>query len=157
MESFHLARDRAKRHVKIADHMLTQTYPLVQDPKLLVTVLDNISSALNESISAILYYERYFKRIPPFSDSFESKVNIFRARCMRRYSLNQDYIMLVQTIRELITEHKKSPMEFTRKDKFVICSDNYRMKTVSVDKIKEYIRTTKDFVTEMEKMVSKNG
>lgn len=157
MEEYEGARDKAKRHIKIADHMLTQTYPLIQDPKLLLAVMDNIFSALTNSMSAILYYERLFKRIPPFHNSFDSKFNIFRARCVRRYSLSTDYVVLIQIIREVIKEHKESPFEFSRKGKFVICSDNYRMKTISVDKLKDYIRQTKDFVAEMERMVDQNG
>ena len=47
MESYEIARDKAKRHVKIADHMLTQTYPLIQDPKLLIAVMDNIFNAFD--------------------------------------------------------------------------------------------------------------
>ena len=155
METYEEARGKAKRHIKIADHMLTQTYPLVQDPKLLVAVMENLFSAMDSSMSAILYYERLFKRIPPFHDSFDSKLNIFRARCIRRYNFSTDYIILIQNIREILKEHKESPFEFSRKGRFVICSDNYRMKTISVDKMKGYIRQAKDFVAEMETMVNK--
>ena len=155
MEAYEDAREKAKRHIKIADHMLTQTYPLIQDPKLLVAVMSNIFSALTNSMSAMLYYDRLFKRIPPFHDSFESKFNIFRARCARRYNLGTESILLIQEIKEIIKEHKESQFEFSRKGKFVICSDNYRMKTISVEKMKDYIKKTKSFVAEMEKTVSK--
>jgi len=66
--------------------------------------MNNIFSALTDSMSAILYYERLFKRIPPFHDSFESKFNIFRARCTRRYNLSEDHIMLIQLVKEIIPE-----------------------------------------------------
>jgi len=155
MESYEIARDKAKRHVKIADHMLTQTYPLIQDPKLLIAVMDNIFNALTSSMNAILYYDRLMKRIPPFHDSFESKINIFRARCSRRYNCSTEYVKLMQEIREIMKEHNESPFEFSRRGKFVICSDNYRMKTISVDTMKDYIRQTKEFAEIMEAMVSK--
>ena len=52
--------------------------------------------------------------------------------------------------------HKKSPVEFTRKDTFVIANGGYKLKTVTIDKIKEYIQHTKEFIKLMEEIVSKN-
>ena len=66
MEQFQIERELAKQKIKVADHIISVTYPLVKDPKLLLGVLENIHSALMHCISAILEYDRLFKRIPPF-------------------------------------------------------------------------------------------
>lgn len=156
MEKFQEARARAKRNIQIADHMLTQTYPFVKDPKLLLAVMENIFLALTNAMASVLYYERLFKRIPPFQDTFESKFNMFKLKTSVRYNIDNSYLMLMQEVRDMVLEHKKSPVEFSRHDSFVICSENYHMKTISTKNIQEYITKTKLFIEEVDKIVSKD-
>ena len=155
MEAYEEAQEKAKKHLKIADHMLTQSYPIVKDPKLLVTVIENLFLALESSMSALLYYDRLYKRIPPFHDGFDSKLEIFRSRCNRRYNFKNNYPALIREIKEIISEHKKAPMEFSRKGQFVICSDNYSTKSITVEKMKEHIAQAKLFIADMERMVER--
>ncbi|MBS3098364.1 hypothetical protein J4209_06235 [Candidatus Woesearchaeota archaeon] len=156
MEKFQELRDVAKKKIYLADYMLTQTYPLIQDTRLLLAVLENIFLALTNAMGSVLYYERLFKRIPPFHDNFDSKFNMFRANVVDKYKVKGEHINLIQHIKDVIVEHKKSPVEFTRKDMFVICSDDYRMKTVSVEDIKKYVIRAKSFIEETSNIVSKN-
>lgn len=156
MEQFQIARDEAIKKLRLADHMLTITYQLVQDPKLLLAVLENIFYAMEKAMSSVLYYERLFKRIPPFQDSFESKLSVFKTRIQPKYRISDDYIKIIQELREVIVEHKNSPIEFARKDRFVICSDNYKMKTISIPEIKKYVASAKLFIQNTTFIVSKN-
>ncbi|MBU0665747.1 MAG: hypothetical protein ABIC91_04990 [Nanoarchaeota archaeon] len=156
MEEFQEAREKAKKNIMIADHMLIMTYPLIKDPKLLLAVIENISSALNNAMTSVLLYERLFKRVPVFQDTFDSKFNVFRQRIVDRYQINKEYLKLIQEVREIISQHKKSPVEFARKDKFVICSENYRIKTLGVPEMKTYIAKTKMFIEDIVRIVSKN-
>jgi hypothetical protein len=156
MEQFQTARDEAIKKLKVADHMLTITYQLVQDPKLLLAVLENIYGAMEKAMSSVLYYERLFKRIPAFPENFEEKLRIFKTRIQPKYKINDDYIRILQDLREVIVEHKRSPVEFARKDRFVICSDNYKMKTISIPEIKKYVAGAKLFIQNTSFIVSKN-
>jgi len=156
MEKFQESREKARRNIMLADHMLTQTYPLIKDPKLLLAVIENIFLALTNSMATVLYYERLFKRIPPFHDNFESKFNLFKMKTAIRYNISQEYLYLMQEVKDIIIEHRKSPVEFTRENKFVICSSTYNMKTISVDQMKKYIQKTKSFLEIAESIVSKN-
>lgn len=146
MERFQEARQKAIRNIHIADHILTQTYPLVNDPKLLLAVMENVFLSLTNAMASILHYERLFKRIPPFQDNFDSKFNMFKLKIVNKYKIEKDIILFIQNIKDTIIKHKKSPIEFARKDKFVICSDNYDLKTLSIKDIKEYINKAKLFI-----------
>lgn len=157
MEEFQKAKEKAKKTIRIADHMLIMTFPLIKDPKLLMAVVQNISSALTEAMSSLLYYERLFKRIPVFPDNYESKMIIFRDKLVDKYNINKEYIKLMAEIREILSEHKRSPVEFSRGDRFVICSSNYRIKTIGVGDLKKYIAKTKLFITDIERLVSKDA
>ena len=125
MEQFQAAREKSREKIKIADHILSSTFPLVKDPRLLIGVMDNIFLALTNAMSSVLYYEKLFKRIPDFKDDFNSKFNMFKERIVRKYNLNIEYVYLIQDIKNLIIEHKKSPMEFSRGENFVICINKY--------------------------------
>lgn len=154
MEKHQVAKLRAERHMKIADHMLTQTYPLLKDPKLLLAVVENIFMAMRYSMEALLYFDRYYKRIPPFQENYESKFNMFRARLQQRYGILPEHVTTMQNVRELIMQHKNSPVEFTRGDRFVICSDSFGMKTIDVEQIKKFIGSAKNFCSQVNHKVS---
>jgi len=146
MEKFQLLRQESVKNYQVADHLLTVTYPLLKDTKLLLGVTDNMFSALNNAMSSVLYHERLFKLVPLFEDTFESKFNIFRYKCVPRYKINPEYIDLIQEIGEIITLHKRSPIEFKRKDRFIICSKNYQMKGITTYQLKLYLQKTKEFL-----------
>ena len=153
---FQILRDKALQKIKVADHMLFMTYPLVKDPKLLLAIIENIFASLDYGISALLQHERLFKRIPPYHDTFTSRFEIFRNKMIPRYGLSTSYVRLIKEVKTILSEHKKSPVEFARKDKFVICSPNYSLKTIDINLVKKYIFETKVFVDNINKIVSKH-
>ncbi len=156
MEKYELSLQNAKKTLQVADHMMNVTYKVVSDPKLLLAIIERINMSLQYALGSVLHYERLYKRIPPFQEDFDSMFNAFKARITRRYNINIEYITLIQDIRNILAEHKKSPVEFRRNDKFVICSDTYRLKVISIDNIKGYIEKAKGFIRETENMVRAN-
>jgi len=155
MEKFQELREIAKKRISIADHMLTVTFPFVKDPKLLVTVVENVFLAMTNSMGSVLYYERLFKRVPLFPDNFESKLNLFKDRCIKKYGVNPEHVVLLREIKDIMIQRGKSPVEFSRKDKFVICNGSYRMKTIGVEQLKKYIENAKEFIGANNNIVSK--
>ncbi len=156
MEKYEQLRDITRKKIQIADHMLTMTYPIVKDPKLLLAVMENIFLALTNSIGSLLHYERNYKRVPPFQDTFVSKFNIFKQKCARRFNIDQEMVLMIQEIKDIIFQHKKSPVEFTRNDSFVICSEDYKMKTISLEKMRNYITKSKIFIQNINNIINKN-
>ena len=156
MERFQAARAKAEKSIMIADHMLFITYPLVKDNKLLMAILENIYIAFSQSLDSVLYYERLFKRIPPFHDTFESKFNIFSTKIVERYGVGKQYLEAMKQVEALVKDHKNSPIEFIREGKFVICSKDYSMKTITVDELKNFIRLAKNFIKLNNNIVEKN-
>ena len=156
MEQFQILRDKAVQKIRVADHMLFMTYPLVKDPKLLLSIIENIFASLDYGVSSLLHHEKLFKRIPPFHDTFPSRFEIFKDKMIPKYELSPKYVKLIKDVGSIISEHKKSPVEFARKDKFVICSPSYSLKTIDTNLVKKYIFETKVFVDNVNKIVSKH-
>ncbi len=155
MERFQIARELALKYLKAADHMLTQTYPLVKDTKLLIAVLNNIFISAENTMDTMLYHDRLFKKIPPFHENFESRFYMFKMKCAPQNKLNE-YISLIQETKELIEKHKQSNVEFSRKDAFVICDDDYRVKAITASELKNYIAKAKRFFSDVHNIVKKH-
>ena len=145
MEVYQRLRQEAKRKISLADHMLSVTYPLVRDSKLLLAVLENLFLALTHTMAMILYYERIYKRVPHFFDTFESKYILFSEKCVPRYRFDEKYLSFLRDVKEILVAHKRSPIEFSRNDQFVICSEDYELKILAPNDIKKYLSKTKDF------------
>ena len=156
MEKYQQAQAVAIRNLTVADHILYVTYPVIQDPKLLVGVLNNLFLALMNAMTAVLWHDRLFKLIPPFYDTFESRFNMFRVKSMPQHNIEKRYSDLIQEMKEMTFLHKKSSVEFRRKDSFIICQDDYSTISISASQLKEYVKTTKEFVKIMNVIVDKN-
>ena len=156
MEKFQELRDLASKKLKLADHILTMTYPMIKDPRLLLSSIENLFLAFTYGMSSLLYYERLFKRVPQFQDNFASKFELFKENCLKKYNLDNEYPKIMQEIKDIIVAHKKSPMEFSRNDSLIICNGNYRMKTISSNMIHNYVQKAKLFIKNVSTIVSKD-
>jgi len=156
MDSFVAAKELARRKVGVADHILTQTYPLVQDPKLLVAVLQNLHDAVDEGIKALLFYELSLKRIPPFTDSFDGRMAAFQRYIAPKYSVPPKFPRFVSELRETVKEHRQSPVEFVRNKQLVICNESYRIRTLNAEQLKKHLQRAKAFIAFVESKVNRN-
>jgi len=156
MEKFQELRDAANKKLKLADHILTMTYPMVKDPRLLLSSIEHLFLAFSYSMSSLLYYEQLFKRIPPFQDNFTSKFDIFKDKCSVRYNIDIEFTKIIQDIKDIIVSHKKSPMEFSRNDSLIICNGDYKMKTISAQMIHNYVQKAKLFIKNISNIVGKD-
>ena len=146
MERFQEEHNQAVQNLRIADHMLNVTYPLLNDPKLLLSVMDNTFLSLTHSMASILHYDRFFKRIPPFHDNFESKFNMFKLKSMPTHRIDKSIPETMLQIKELILLHRKSPVEFRKNGQFVICHENYETTIITLNQIKEFTQKAKQFI-----------
>ena len=155
MEPFLELREKSQRNLEIAEHILTVTYPLLKDPKLLLGVCENTFLGLTNSMSSVLSYELAFKRIIPYKDNFEGKYSVFCRKIVPRYNVKKEHLDLLQDVKSLVLKHRKSPVEFARKEKFVICDNGYQCETLEAPKLKGYLDKAKIFYNDMARITEK--
>lgn len=155
MELYEIHLKKAISCFKVADHLTYVTLPLVHDNKLIITILENINLALIHGMNAVLEYEKHYKRVLLLNDGFEFRYEVFTKKIIGRYGFIKEDALLIYELRNFVKERKEAPIEFTRVNKFVICSDNYRMKTVSIEDIKKYLLKTKTFLLKAGKALKK--
>jgi hypothetical protein len=149
MEKVLELRDKALKYLKNAEHGLTFTYPLIKENKVLLSVVNNLFLSLTSAMSSLLYYEFFYKRISLFEDKFESKFYILKNKLLEKYHLDEESLKLIRDLKDLIIAHNESPIEFSRGNKLIICSDNYELKEISPESLKNAISKTKLFIEDI--------
>ena len=155
MERFQEELSAGRQQLMAADHLVSITYRLVKDNKLLLTALESLFAAAKSLMASLLHYEEAFKRLPRFKEDLDSMVYWFKSRCMPRYGLSNDYGVVMDELKLLHDEHKASAIEFSRRDCLVICSDNYRFRKITLLQIKSYVAVVKRMLSDVEEVVSR--
>lgn len=150
---YHISRQKALQQYDAAFHLLNVTFPLIKDPKLLMGVINNLSQALEHTMDAILKYERTLRLVPNYLDNFQSKFNLFRYKCVRRNNVPAEHIELIMRIREIQELHKKCPVSFQRGNRYVLCSNDYRLQVISIKEIKKFVNQTNEFIQLSDKII----
>jgi len=130
--------DDAARRIQVADHMLTMTYPLVNDPKLLIAVLSNLTQSMESTMSAALTTEKV-----PHSEA--TRLAAYKRYVARKRNVPPETIRAYEEMRATLKEHKESPVAFRRNEQFVICNEGYKLRTLSPTTAKNYITLAKKF------------
>lgn len=155
MERYEECRENALKQMNLADHMFTMTYPLVQDPKLLKVVMKNLYSSMENTLLTLLSYERYYKRVPPFTENYDAMLELCK-KVFPKYGISTGYISFLNEVKEAMDVQRASDIEFVRKEKMVFASKDYDLNTLSVKEIKDYIAKAKLFMQETMTLVEKN-
>jgi len=135
-----------------ADHLTYITYPQVKEAKLLYTIAYNLYTTLNKGMEAVLHYERLYKRIPLVKRDFDYELGLFKSR-IGEYNINRSCVLLLQDLKKLVETKQKGPIDFIRRDKFVICSEDYSMQVLNLQKVKNYLAEVKRFMDRVNRTV----
>ena len=149
MQSILNLEKEAKQAFAKADHLVYMTYPVVKEVKLLYTSLESLHTALLKSLDALLLFEAYYKRISLIPKDLNSKLIILKDYCVRKHGFDPNISLLLMEINKIVKARKQSPMEFVRKNKFVICSNDYNMKVIDEKTIKKYLTLARPFITKV--------
>lgn len=152
-DAFQESQRKAVQQYEAAFHLMHATYSLLGDPKLLLGIMHNLEQSFYHGIDAVLEYERQLHLVPPYPNNPQSKLELFRSRCLSRNKIPANLLAVVQEMKELIEMKEKCPVEFQKGTRYVLCSKNYQLKTVSLDEIKVYLAKTKEFIDHVNRIL----
>ena len=153
MEKLRQLLNNANLYLKKADHLTYITYPQVKDVKLLYLIISNLFKTVECSMNAVLYYDRLYKRLPAIPGAFNYELELFKAKCVNRYNIDRRFALLISDLKEITELNQNGPMAFSRGDKFVLCNKSYATKVLDLQKVKNYLAETKEFVAKVNKVV----
>lgn len=145
MEKYEETLEKAIKEIKIADHIIYITYHIVKDKRLLIKALEQEYNSLMLSINAILQYDYTWKKIQIYHDA-QLNFETFLNKCAIRYSLDSQDIKDIKELITLIETHKKSPMEFMRREKVMIMTGSLKTEFVDLIKLKKYLNLIKKII-----------
>jgi hypothetical protein len=58
-------------------------------------------------------------------------------------------LVFIIELKKTLDEHKKSSVEFTKKETFVISDNNYNLTTLKIDDVKKTLSKAKHYVEEL--------
>jgi hypothetical protein len=151
MKEFQQLRDAAKKRLKTADHLLNVTYKNVDEPKLLVNILEHTYGAYEDAMNSLLSYHELFKQVDVLPDDFEQRFAVFKDDVAPTYDM--EHTDNVARLRGILAAHEESPVEFPRDGKFVICDEEYDVEELTEEKLKSFIEQGKSFVKHVEDIV----
>ncbi|MBS3150419.1 hypothetical protein J4425_01265 [Candidatus Woesearchaeota archaeon] len=152
MENVRFLLEEANKLINRADHLLYITYPLVKDNKIIINIAENINSGVITAMEALLAYDKLYKRIPPYSNDFTIKFEMFKSKVVPRYNIEREYVVLISDLKNFMDNRKKSGTEFVKEDKFVIFRQN-KVDTLSFDKIKQNLNSSKGFLSRVNRIL----
>ena len=155
LEKFLESLIEAEKIIQIVDHIIYMTFPLIKDKNLLLKTLSETKTVVTKCINSILQYEYLHKRITLYKES-KSNFRIFREKCAQRYKITEKEIKLILELFELAKKHKKSPMEFVRKEKIVILSENSEPDIFTLEKSKEFLILAKNILEKTKKTMEED-
>jgi hypothetical protein len=152
MEKFLENLQEAQKIIQTIDHMTYITFPLIQDKKILIKIITDTKNAITNCINAILQYEYLYKRINLCKNA-KTNFEIFTKKCCPYYKITPGEIDLIIKLFELVEKHKQSTVEFIRKEKVVILSENLKTETVTIEKTKEFLNLAKEIMKKTLKII----
>jgi hypothetical protein len=134
------------KSLQMADHMTYVTYPLINEKKILLRILELLYKSINYSVKTIIILNNEKKHIEN-SDliKYLEKTGL----------LDKKQIIGVKDIFMIHEKHKKSAIEFTKNNKIIIMSDNLDIDSIDIQRIKEYLLITKEFIEKVNGLMNK--
>lgn len=143
----------AEQRLGVANHLLTRTYPMVKDSRILLAVAKELHTVATSTMLALLEHEKSQKRIPALVSDPASRVELL-ADALSYHKFDSKFQESVKKLHEIVVEHEKSPVEFAAVDRFVICDKDYKLTTVTHDFLKSTVSTLRKFITDVQKVTN---
>ncbi len=151
--NYHLLRE-AEKALGDSERIMAHTFPLLQEPKLLLSSLEGIFLSFSYAMGYVLM--RSSERDEEYSHlSFDDKVQLFKEKANDEELMNVHYLDTIKEIKEILLLHKRSPVEFSRKDKLVICSEDYGMKIIHAKDVTHYLEIARAFLKTIREVIQK--
>lgn len=136
----------AEKAFNTADHLTYVSLPLLNEPKLMVTITQNIHRALSKGMQALLAYEYQSKHITVIPDNFQAQVLVFEQDIMPKYKINKEIATTLKEVRHIMNYQKESPIEFQRRENYILCDKDYKMEKLEAKRLKSYLLETRAFI-----------
>ena len=140
----------SEKYLVNADHLISVTFRVVNDKKIILNAIENLSKSLIFGIDSILQFEASTKKARLFQEQREN-MKLFRM-IAENYGINNQEIRFIDEIFYIVKKHKDSSMEIMNNDKLIIMSDNSPF-YLQPDNVKVYVINTRTILNKIKKVI----
>ncbi|MGM5481792.1 MAG: hypothetical protein ACQESE_05285 [Nanobdellota archaeon] len=153
MDVFEYYMKEARRSLDAAEHMRSVSYPLAEDPKIFLGVVRKLYDCHKSILSLLLVAGecsvsiRECDLMPEknFSMSFRKASETAK----KENILEDDDLSLLSAVHDIILKHENSPVEFQRKQSFVMCDEEYGASQLTSAQAKGFSMRTKEILRKL--------
>ncbi len=148
MEEYTKVMQEAIIAFKTADHLMYVSYPLLKDNKLLLALVYNLHISGFKAVYAFLLYEKLYKRLHLLPSDFQSRIDLFESHLMGKIDIRPEVCKIIKNLKSLVDQHQRSPIEFSRKDAYVLCNEDYsRLTKLTPELLRTYLSSVREFLS----------
>lgn len=147
----------AEKKLTNVDHLLSVTFPLVQDSRILAPIAETLAQSALKTMEALLKYEYAYKRILELPNNIDGMYNLFRSKVALRYKMNKNLLIMLFDLKNILQFRKRSAAEFVKHEKYIICSDVYSTTVITSEKLKSYKDLIAQFINQVKEIISRRS
>lgn len=136
----------AYREAKLADHMLYVTSKVVNDKKIVISVVDHLTKAFILSMKAFLDYERLYRRVSAVPEDTNMMIKLFFDECSKELKIEDSLMSIIFKLSNAMNAYNKRGMLLTRTERFVFVSQNYELIDLRMSEVKNWLKQSLRFV-----------
>ena len=145
----------AEKSFNNADHMIFITYSLLNDVHLFPSIITHLYNGFFNCMITLILYDQRTRIQFQNKTNFNSELYLFESKIIRKYKIEPKFIRALKELREFQQAIEQSETNFSRPNRFVLCSKDYNLKTIDMNLIKKFNQIGKEYLYETKKIVTK--
>ncbi|VVB75381.1 Uncharacterised protein [Candidatus Tiddalikarchaeum anstoanum] len=146
MEDYKIVAEQAFREAKMADHMAYVTSKIVNDKKIVISIVDHLSRAFMLSMKAYLIREKLRHNIKVVPEGDKEVTNFFFESYAQELKVEKSILSIIYRLFNAVNAYNSRGILLTRSDKYVFVSPEYELIDLNMNEIKEWLRDGLKFV-----------
>lgn len=132
----------SEKHLQSAEHLASEMYELLEDPKILLKALESSHKSIVLSISCILKIEHVEGKLKIGDNSIDN-LDMFFEYCANNYIFDKRCADLLKEEMFFARKHRESGLEFTKDGRIIILDDDLRTYILSQEKMMDFVTSGK--------------
>jgi hypothetical protein len=133
--------DQARKEVRISDHIISVTMPMLKDKKLLLSATNHIEKSIYH---IMCYFVKKSKKPIP------SNQGLLKSMFFESYTGPQEMIDIVKDVDKIVSMKQQEQISFIKGSDIVILTSNYKTNVIKEEEIKEILGALKSFLGVLE-------
>ncbi len=151
-KTFSEALIAAEQQWRAAEHIVRVTFPVVQDPKLLLHALEHLAKAARQIMSVILKREYLHQRVR-LSTIGSENLEVFFGVCATRYKVSTENAAALRELLTLVESRRTSSMEFSQKGKVILVDDDFGTTIITVSHLAVFLDAVRNLHLELHRQL----